>query len=335
MTIRTLYDLFEWKDRDKEKIVELQNQIAELKEQLEILPKHTNPDFSRREKEILRYIKRNPGTNKAQVVDALYVENIGSNVTIKKAINNLECYGLIRARKEKPNSQIYQLYINEDSIFLSLYTELENFKNVLFKLLDKIRTTFNKDNQSWFRNKNRDSTLLYDILLIYHHVLGAYLTYSMLKWSVEIKDKATLTRIYAILMYRLVEIQLRLSEVFLLERRLSTNFARVTVREAYSPVLQEFVRRMFLLEPHTMINILGDYKRHNLHNDVLPVLASAWEIGSPIYPYIDFDLGISASRDIKKLRDWRYVIASYLVKNKNIQVDEGIWKIIGRPPRSG
>jgi hypothetical protein len=323
-----------YKNRDKERIAELEKQVAELTEQIEILPKHTNPDFSRREKEVLSYIRRNPGTNKAQVVNALYEENLGSNVTIKKAIKNLEGYGLIRARKEKPNSQIYQLYINEDNSFLSIYTDLENFKNVLFKLLDKMKTTFKKDNESWFYNKNRDNKMLSDILLMYHHVLGSYLIYSMLKWSAEIKDKATLTRIYAIAIYRMVEIQLRLSEVFHLESRLSTNFARVTIREAYSPILQEFVRRMFFLKPHTMIKILEDYKRHKLHDDVLPVLASAWEIGSPIYPLIDFDLNIAISRDEKKLRDWRYATASYLVE-KNIQVDEEMWKIIGRPPRSG
>ena len=55
-------------------------------------------------------------------------------MTIRRAIDNLVEYGMISPRKQndKPNSQVWELYINKDSIFQSVYSELDNFRNLFF-----------------------------------------------------------------------------------------------------------------------------------------------------------------------------------------------------------
>jgi hypothetical protein len=256
-----------------------------------------------------------------------------SVLNIRKAIENLERYVMIHARKDKPNSQIYKLYINEDSIFLTLYRELENFKNAFFILIDRIITKFIKDNETLQTSISEDSDLLYDLLLIYHHILGIYLIYSMLKWSTELNDESILTKIYAIIIYRMVEIQQKLSEAFRIKGRMPS-FDRATVGDVFNPILQEFIHRMFLLEPSAIIKILDDYKKYNLDYEVLPLVAIAWEIGFPIYPYTDLSIEL-LPEDRNKLKDWRHAVAYYLFKNKNkIQVSDEIWNMLGSPPKS-
>jgi hypothetical protein len=317
---------------DKEEIVELQRKVNELEKQIAILPK-SNQDLSGREKVTLEYIEDHAGTTKQAVIEALTNDSKGSRVTILHAINSLKDYGMILARKDKPNSPAYKLYINEDSIFLSVYRELENFQNTFSILVERIKTELLKENgESCSFDASHNSAVLYDLLLICHHVLGTYLTFSMLKWPAEIDDEMILTKINAIMIYRLAEIHTKLSKAFKVQRGMPVFDDGPTVGQVSNPILQEFIYHMFLLEPKIMVNILEDYKRYNMQQGVAPLLKIAWEIGFPIYPYTDLSISKDLlPHDMNRLKDWRYAIAYYLCRNKDIHVDREIWNMLGSP----
>jgi hypothetical protein len=57
-------------------------------------------------------------------------------------LHRLEEEHMIIARKKKHNSQIYNLFINEDNLLVSVNLDLENLKISFFNLLDKTREKF-------------------------------------------------------------------------------------------------------------------------------------------------------------------------------------------------
>jgi hypothetical protein len=61
-----------------------------------------------------------------------------------------------------------------------------------------------------------------------------------------------------------------------------------------------------------------------MHQDIVPLLKIAWEIGFAIYPYTDPTIGLlSEQRD--KLKDWKHAVEYYyLSKNKKIDLDKEI-----------
>jgi hypothetical protein len=89
------------------------------------------------EQKIVKYITDHAGCSKAAIVR--HMENAGpvSRITTLNYIGNLEAEKIIICRLEKPNSQIYRVYINEDSKVASLLGELEEFKEAYFILLEK------------------------------------------------------------------------------------------------------------------------------------------------------------------------------------------------------
>lgn len=312
---------------DKDEIVELQREVEELKKQLAKLPKKGIESLSIREKRVYEFIENHPGTNKQKIIKKLTDEGVGSRMTIIKAINNLEEYAAIkRAPKEKPNTQVYELYINQDSTFWSVYRELNSFKNVFF---DLVKNIIDRSSQEKKRSEDRD--LLYHLLLISNHVLGVYLSYFMLKWQKEIHEPLILNKLHAMVIYSMIEIQTKLSDAFKVSDTMP-DFHYATNAQVSSPIPKKLIRRMFLLEPHTMLKILQDYRKHGLHREIAPVLAIAWEIGFPIYPYLNLNM-YSPPRNKDVLKNWNHAMGYYLIKNK-VKADEEIWEIVGPPVKS-
>ena len=154
---------------DKDEIDQLRKENEELRRQVAILPKKPIDDLHPREKRTLEYIEENPGTNKEKIISRLTEEGVGSRMTIRKAITSLAEYDLIlqRKQKDKPNSQIWEMYVNKGSIFLTVYNELDYFRNLFFDLIEKItkKNLLQKTSIEF-------SNLEYHLLWICHHVLG-------------------------------------------------------------------------------------------------------------------------------------------------------------------
>lgn len=100
-------------------------------------------DLTDREKNVLEYVRRNPGTRKQGIVERLNHKGLGySRVPLFKTISHLEEYGLIVVRPDQNNSQIHHLYVNNESNLFLLIQDFESFKNAFFVLLDKAKEKY-------------------------------------------------------------------------------------------------------------------------------------------------------------------------------------------------
>ena len=90
------------------------------------------------EKDILNYITNNPSTSKENIV-----KNLGksSRVPILRKIKYLQNIGYIIVKKNETNSQIHELYYNDENSLSVLIKNLEDFKKTYFILLDNIKNT--------------------------------------------------------------------------------------------------------------------------------------------------------------------------------------------------
>src|SRR5918995_5291114 len=98
------------------------------------------------EEKIIQYVKDNPGKSKSDVVRFLKDRHIAARIATLNHIDKLESEKMIRCELENPNSQIYKIYVNEDNKLASVLTELEEFKNAYYTLLQKSKQIMdNKD----------------------------------------------------------------------------------------------------------------------------------------------------------------------------------------------
>src|SRR5690349_4611881 len=87
-----------------------------------------------REWKIIRYIEGNPGCSKASV--ARFMLHDISRITVLKVLDMLELEHYIVSRKDKPNSQICRLFIEEDNFVVTEIRELLTLSRTLSGLLD-------------------------------------------------------------------------------------------------------------------------------------------------------------------------------------------------------
>ena len=90
-----------------------------------------------REKTIIDFVSENPGATKQKVVDSL--DGKYSRVIIFDTIKDLERYDIIIVQKNKPNTRIHNLYINERNQILIESKRLSQFQAAMMDLLEKIK----------------------------------------------------------------------------------------------------------------------------------------------------------------------------------------------------
>ena len=86
---------------------------------------------------ILRYIENHPGCSKSAIEKMM--EEDASRITIRNRLHRLEEEAFIVARKDKPNSQIYKLFISADNLLVAETGDLEYFQKVFSKFVGDIR----------------------------------------------------------------------------------------------------------------------------------------------------------------------------------------------------
>ena len=87
---------------------------------------------------------------------------------------------------------------------------------------------------------------------------------------------------------------------------------------------------MFLLDPKRIIEILEDYKKYNLHEEIMPLIDKTWKIGFPLYPFIELNLNVT-HKDLDKFRNFRLAIAHASAK-KGLKVSHQIREILNHNP---
>ena len=98
-------------------------------------PIYESYDLEEREKLIIEYLNKNPGSTKEQVVTGL--EKKYSRIPIIHTINKLLEKGLIIKEEDKNRKRTYHLFVNYQNIVTSLKEELDAFKHFYFELLDQ------------------------------------------------------------------------------------------------------------------------------------------------------------------------------------------------------
>jgi Fe2+ or Zn2+ uptake regulation protein len=268
-------------------------------------------DLTDKETKVLRYIETYPDSTKQKIVE--YFKGEMARATVFRTLDELVKFGIVNDKLDLNNRQTHRLAVNYESIYFQSIQELDKFKNAFFALIDRTAVEYNRSKVSAIREKEF-SQLYSELILIYLHVLGTYITYAILKWPKKIKDKEILTKLYATVFSRMVEILSRLSESFQISYGLP-KFGRATIKDAFSPILQTFVISTFLLRTAKLKQVYESGQKHKIAKEMESVLDIAWKISFDVYPYSDLDIDL-LPRQLEELKDWRKALWYYESKLK-------------------
>jgi hypothetical protein len=299
-------------------------------------------EFNDRELAIIKYVRKHPGTTKVKLISKLQNSNrkklnenqYGTYVTLLKAIGTLAKLNIIRINKL--HKQKHKLYLNENSLLLEVHKDLQDFKNSFDELLNKA-----EKNTEWQELRNSrilgSDRMLDYIGLIYKHVFNVYLSYILLKWSVELKnDDFLVNRVYTLILFSFVEIGTEFAKKFDLVNKLP-EVGKATWDDILSPILFQTTSKGFLLDPYTIMAILKEFYRFGLHQDIVPLINVSWKIGLNLYRFIEIRFLSQFKPQIMEVltEDWRELLASYLQRKFKIdplnpfefrsRFDEPIW----------
>jgi predicted transcriptional regulator len=172
-------------------------------------------DLTEKERDVFDYIRKNPSTTKQELVNNL---DKYSRATIFKVLKDLEYYGMIIVRLDVNNSQIHHLFINDDSLLVSVVNGLDDFEKVYFTLLKKLNDKFDKkySNQKTPKGEKTDKrfVLLYDLYSVYERLIRMYLIYALAIWPKKTSNNDMIRRLYIILFTRLSKMQFNLLTTF-------------------------------------------------------------------------------------------------------------------------
>jgi hypothetical protein len=263
-------------------------------------------DLTQKETKILRYIETYPDSTKQNIVEYFHGEM--ARVPVYRTLDRLVKYGIVNDKLDHLNRQTHRLAVNYESIYFQSIQELDEFKNAFFALIDRTAVEYNRSKVSAMREKEF-SQLYSELILIYFHVLGTYITYAILKWPKKIKDKDVLTKLYSTVFSRMVEILTRFSESLQVSYGLP-KFGRATIKDAFSPILQTFVITTFLLRTAKLKQVYESGQKHKIAKEVESVLDIVWKISFDVYPYSDLDIKLTPQQ-LEELKDWRKALRYY------------------------
>lgn len=268
-------------------------------------------ELSGRQKKILKYIEKNQGTTKEDVIKKN--PDIGSRMTIVKSINNLIEMRMLLVRPDDSNQHIQPLYTNNKDIVLALINDLEFFKQVYFRLIDE---TAKKLKELWTkylkkgvlgRHTNIWSDMLHlreALLMPYKNLIVMYITSDLLLYPEQPLDKKTLRNKFAIIGGSMKEIQTKLHESII--HLFSSDFYEVNFLEpgaAFDHVDFYLYRIESGLSREHLLSFLRNYWAFRLGAYAEPVLDILWKIS---YPVLTSD---PLCDDPETLKDWRNVIS--------------------------
>lgn len=153
-----------------------------------------------KEKEIIEFIKNNPGTSMQFVVDSVKP----ARVTVFKTIKRLISYGMIHVELDKKKKRTHRLYVNDDSLIVSVMDDIKKFNKSYINLI-KTASRVYKNREA--RNDPKytgilGNTLLYsqtisdNLITILKHLITSYSLYAVFEWPKRIRDTEGLNRLY-------------------------------------------------------------------------------------------------------------------------------------------
>jgi hypothetical protein len=166
--------------------------------------------LTERDLEIIDYVAANPGTSKEAIIKELQDRSVSSRVTTFKRIQQLIQDGSIVAQREKPNSQIYKLYISQSDKAGAIMQEIRAFERSFFSHLQKVVNIYNKTNLSDKKEGTGTTKLVIYACGFFYLVIDGYLSLARRIWPIEIDDDETLGRLYSNFFIRIAKMEIRL-----------------------------------------------------------------------------------------------------------------------------
>jgi len=260
---------------------------------------YESEELSERQKEILKYVEKKPGATKEDVIKNN--PHIGSRMTIVHAIEALIEMRMLIVKHDL-NQHIQPLYINNEHAVLSLFYDLELFKQVYFRLVDetikKLTNTNKKLPKKSDIGRHFRGSLMWDpleaLLLPYKYLM--YVTPDLFLWQERPLDKDTLHNKFAVVYDSLKEIHTKLHESIIpLFRDLQQE-----------PLNSSLYQIQSGLSPEQIITFLRIFESFGLVTSVEPVLDVMWKISYPVLSHASIE---KSRKDA--LKDWRNVISGY------------------------
>jgi hypothetical protein len=230
---------------------------------------------------ILRYIDDHPGCSKAAVERMMEPE--ASRVTVLNRLAGLEAEDFIVAKKDKPNSQIYKMFINANNLLVAETHDLEYFQKVFSQLLgildkkrDELDTLWSKIRRP--RGLPHEDYKPSDLILpIYSHMIAVYSAKSVAQWPKNTNDKDVLKQIYEQIFTKLFEI---------LSTILNSLGRGGTVQQNDFNVVPVLLNNSFLLYPERLDILVEVFERSKIVDEVTPVIDSLWKISPSFFNII-------------------------------------------------
>jgi hypothetical protein len=172
-------------------------------------------ELSSKDKKVFQFVKEHPGSSQEGVVKEMRSDI--SRLTVIKILEKLEDYDMILFKKEKPNSQIYKIYVNNDNLLVAVEQTLSEFQRSFFVLLDRLRgkieeTCLKRTGQA----KRRDIDAILSQLFNTHQIVihGQVLWKLRHEWIRQVQDKESLHRLYYLVFSTMMEIEYKFSNFF-------------------------------------------------------------------------------------------------------------------------
>ncbi len=211
------------------------------------------------------------------------MEPEASRVTVLNRLAGLEAEDFIVAKKDKPNSQIYKMFINANNLLVAETHDLEYFQKVFSQLLgildkkrDELDTLWSKIRRP--RGLPHEDYKPSDLILpIYSHMIAVYSAKSVAQWPKNTNDKDVLKQIYEQIFTKLFEI---------LSTILNSLGRGGTVQQNDFNVVPVLLNNSFLLYPERLDILVEVFERSKIVDEVTPVIDSLWKISPSFFNII-------------------------------------------------
>lgn len=158
--------------------------------------------------EIINYITDNEGTSKQKVRDEMEKRGVAASITTFSRLRELERLNLIVCRKDRPNSQLYRIFLNKGNSLIMAFAYLHDFEKAYMLLVRKAIRIHTK-------KKSKESiSMLISVVEIYRYLVDLVFAQSIKIWPQQIIDEELLKKMYSTVFSRLADIHLKLSSEF-------------------------------------------------------------------------------------------------------------------------
>ena len=227
-------------------------------------------------------------------------------ITVRNILDELEEYGLIVARKDKPNSQIYRLYINSENDLASALSHAQQFKSIYSVLLEigkkrieEMESGMTISNYERRRIYPLELELLEALLYVNRYFINSYMVFLQFNSHDRFKDEETLKRIHLTVTKVIREIHDLLLDTI--------SAASSFLRNKNKTDLESLVTFGYIetdLESFYLLKRVFDNNRMEIESE--PIMSFLWGDGSR---FRRLDLGmLSLAPKLEHLWDWKKVL---------------------------